>query len=255
MTPRRALRFDLEWRTTALTLVLLPLLVGLGFWQLQRAGEKQALAAVFAERRAGPAAPLESLWRAPEDQLRYRPVTVRGRYDPERYLLLDNRIRDGRFGYEVVSLLRVDGGERAVLVNRGWVPGDPARRALPRVETPAGEVALAGSVYVPPGEPYLLGEQSLEGGWPLVLQALEMERLEQTLEQRLGLDLFPWSLRLAADDTTALAAGWETVNVSPAKHRAYAAQWFAMAGALLLVFLLRSSNLWQLLRSRDNPET
>ena len=33
----------------------------------------------------------------------------------------------------------------------------------------------------------------------------------------------------------------------PRKHQGYAVQWFAMAAVLLIFYLLRSSNLWQLL--------
>jgi len=44
------LTLDLEWRTVALTALLLPLLIGLGFWQLDREQEKRALAERFAQR-------------------------------------------------------------------------------------------------------------------------------------------------------------------------------------------------------------
>ena len=40
---------------------------------------------------------------------------------------------------------------------------------------------------------------------------------------------------------------WQVVNVSPQKHQGYAVQWFAMAAVLFIFYLLRSSNLWQLL--------
>ena len=46
------LHLDLEWRTTVFTALLLPLLIYLGFWQLQRAEEKALLATAFAERQA-----------------------------------------------------------------------------------------------------------------------------------------------------------------------------------------------------------
>lgn len=250
VTAGARLQFDLEWRTTVLTLVLLPVLVGLGFWQLQRAEDKRAIAAVFEQRRTAEPVELEALWGAPVDELAFRAVTVTGGFDPERYLLLDNRIREGQFGYEVVAVLAIAGSDRAVLVNRGWVPGDPARRTLPRVEQPAGQQTLSASVYVAPGKAYLLGEQALDGDWPLVLQALEMDKLVPVLESRLGQTLYPRTLRLAPEDPAALQAGWPPLNVSPAKHTGYAVQWFCMAAVLLLVFLLRSSNLWQLLRRR-----
>jgi surfeit locus 1 family protein len=87
-----------------------------------------------------------------------------------------------------------------------------------------------------------------------VLQALDMAAVRPVLESRLGRELFPWSLRLAEGDRAAFEAGWPLANASPAKHTAYAVQWFSMAAALVLVFLLRSSNLWQLLRGPTSGE-
>ena len=244
-----ALELDLEWRTTLLVLLLLPVLVALGFWQLDRETEKRELLERFEARQA--AAPVTlgpALGERPPASLAYLPVRLRGRYLPGRYLLLDNRIRGGRFGYEAVSLFALEDG-RYALVNRGWLPGDPARRSLPEPAAPAGPVSLTGQLYVPPDPPYLLGEQSLAvDDWPRVVQALEMRPLAAALTEDLGAPVFPWSVRLDADAPGALAVAWPVVNVSPEKHRGYAVQWFTMAAVLGLFFLLRGSNLRALLR-------
>ncbi|KGE04828.1 SURF1 family protein [Pseudohaliea rubra] len=244
-----ALELDLEWRTTVLVLLLLPVLVTLGFWQLDREREKRELLARFEARQAAAPARLGQALAAREPAaLAYLPVRLQGRYVAGRYLLLDNRIQGGRFGYEVVSLFARDDGAYT-LVNRGWVPGDPARRSLPQPAAPAGRVELTGQLYVPPDPPYLLGEQSQAvDDWPRVVQALEMAPLTAALAAELGAAVFPWSVRLDATAPGALAAAWPVVNVSPAKHRGYAVQWFTMAAVLGLFFVLRSSNLWALLR-------
>ena len=57
------LSFDPEWRTTLFTLVLVPLMTWLGFWQLQRAEEKTVMAASWEQRQSQPPVPLEQLWR------------------------------------------------------------------------------------------------------------------------------------------------------------------------------------------------
>ncbi|GAB3283413.1 SURF1 family protein [Parahaliea aestuarii] len=252
MVQAQRLQFDLEWRTTLFTALLLPLLIGLGFWQLERADEKRALAQTFDERRALAPADIATLWQASADELAYRPALARGEFDPRRYLLLDNRVRQGRFGYEVIALFHLgDGSGRSLLVNRGWVAGDPARRTLPRVELSTGPQVIRGTIYVAPDEPYLLGEQSLNGDWPLVVQALEAPGFAAALGARLDREVFPWSLRLGPEEPAALAAEWPLVNASPAKHTGYAVQWFCMALALVILFLLRSSNIWQWLRRRE----
>ena len=252
--PAGRLRLNPEWRITLATLLLLPGFVALGGWQLQRAEEKAQLEREFEARRLRPPATLEALrpWN-PED-LAYRPVQLRGEFLEGRDFLLDNRIQGGRFGNEVLGVMQLVGSETLVLVNRGWVPADPARRTLPEVPALTGAVSVRGHVYVPPGEPYLLQEQALAPGWPKRIQAVQVESLRPALlpddgpAARPGTVLFPYSVRLDAGQPGALALNWQIVNVSPAKHRAYAVQWFAMAAALAVIYLFRSSNLWRLLR-------
>ncbi len=247
------LRLDLEWRITALTAVLFPLLIGLGFWQLERAEEKAALAESFDARSRAEPAPLDAaLWGSPPEELAYLPVVATGRFVAGQHLLLDNRILEGRFGYEVVSQLELENGSGRVLVNRGWLPGDAARLQQPEIPEVDGRVELRGHLYVAPGKPYLLAEQQLDGPWPRRLQALEMDKLSPALGAELGVTLAPYPLRIDAGQPGALEVAWQVVNVSPAKHRGYAVQWFTMAVVLLIFFFLRSSNLWQLLRGRGD---
>lgn len=249
------LTFDLEWRTTALTLLLLPLLVSLGLWQLDREAEKRELAARFAERQARPATDLAGLDPA-RDDLAYLPVELRGQFVPGQYLLQDNRIQRGQFGYEVIGLFRLVGDAGYALVNRGWIAGDSARRTLPEVTQPAGIVDLRGQVYIPPDPPYLLAEQAVPAGnWPSVIQALETGPLVPALEQRLDAPVFPHTVRLDANQPGALSVDWKVVNLSPQTHRGYAVQWFTMAAVLLLFFVFRSSNLWDVLRHRARQES
>lgn len=253
----RRLRFDPEWRITLFVLVMVPLMVGLGFWQIQRAKEKSALAGAWEQRRQQPPSPLTELLGAPADAVAYRPVEFTGRFLREEYFLLDNRTRAGRFGQEVLGIVQVSGQPLSVVVNRGWLAADPARRALPEVPAVSGAVTLKGYVYVAPGEPYLLAEQEMGGHWPQIVQAVQMEKLVPAVAGLTGDPVFPYPVRLDPDSAGALAADWQVVNVSPAKHRAYAVQWFAMAAVLALFYLLRCSNIWQLLRppqlDRDRP--
>lgn len=240
----------LEWRLTLFTVLLLPLLVTLGFWQLDRAVEKQYLADRHAQRMALPPVALASLV---SDELPAawadRRVDAHLGFAPDHYLLLDNRIRDGRFGYEVLALGITATGEM-VAVNLGWIEGDAARRQLPDIQLPAGEVAITARVYLPTSSPYLLAEQDPVERLPAVIQAFEPATADTLLGQISDREVLPLELRLDAEHPLALASGWPVVNVSPDKHRGYAAQWFTMAGVLFIAFLLRSSNLLDLARGR-----
>jgi len=247
----RRLRFEPEWRITLFVLVMVPLMVGLGFWQIQRGHEKSALAQAWEQRRQQPPAPLTGLEGESAEALAYRPVEFTGRFLQDQYFLLDNRTRAGRFGQEVLGIVQIPGRSLSVIVNRGWLAADPARRTLPAVPDVPGIVTLKGYVYVAPGEPYLLAEQEVGSRWPQIVQAVQMEKLMPAVTALTGEPVFPHPVRLDPDSAGALAADWQVVNVSPAKHRAYAVQWFAMAAVLTLFYLLRCSNVWQLLRPAE----
>jgi surfeit locus 1 family protein len=240
---RRRLSFDFEWRITVFTLLMLPLLLGLGFWQLERAQEKAGLQASWEARQSQPPLQLDKLWDQSPETLAYLPVLLRGEFLQDQYFLLDNRIYGGSFGYEVLGIMRLDNVDELVLVNRGWVAGDPARLEMPTVPSVEGSVGIAGHIYVAPGEPYLLAEQQLDGDWPKLLQAVEMEKILPQLETLGDGRVFPYSIRIDTGEPGALEVDWQVINVSPDKHRAYAAQWFTMALVLLGFFLARSSNI------------
>ena len=237
---RSAFAWHLNRPLTAVALLLFPLLLGLGFWQLSRAEEKRVAQHAFAQLRA--AAPL-SLTQLPPQPADYTNLRVRGEFDNAHTLLIDNRVMRGHFGYEVVSPLQLAGGEHWLLVNRGWIAADPARRSLPAVPPLHGEVALRGHLYRDQAGFELAGE-SAGAAWPRVVSHLDFEQLAATLQQ----PLLPYSLRLDADSPGALAVDWQVVNLGPAQHIGYAVQWFSMAAALVLAWLFASSNLWQVMR-------
>ncbi len=116
---KTGLQFDLEWRITLFTVVMVSLMFSLGLWQLQRADEKAALASSFEERQRQRPAPVSELWNQSAESLAYVPVQVSGNYLANQYFLLDNQIHNGKFGYQVLNVLRLSDSAGVVLVNRG----------------------------------------------------------------------------------------------------------------------------------------
>jgi surfeit locus 1 family protein len=241
------LKLDLEWRISLITALLLPALLFLGYWQLQRADEKALLASSWQARAEQPPVALSELDPGSPQSITYVPVVLRGRFSAEKYFLLDNRIYGGRFGYEVLALFELEASAGSVLVNRGWLAGDASRLTLPAVPAVTDPVRISGHVYVAPGKPYLLSEQVLAPGWPKRIQAVEMSKLRSALGDLHGGSMFPYPVRIDALQPGALTVDWQVINISPEKHRGYAFQWFTMAAVLGLYFIFRSSNLWRLL--------
>lgn len=222
--------FAHDWRTTVLTLVLLPLMVSLGFWQLSRADEKRSIQQNAEKQQLMPPLALEQLLADEFAELHYRKVSFSGHWQSQTFLL-DNQVQNGKVGYHVVSLMKLDDG-RFVLVNRGWVAMNPDRSRLP-------DIALAASGQET-GDIYMSEELMkntpvyAEAGWPRRVQRLHLP----ALSRELGVELMPVMVRLQPDSPSALQVQWSAINMLPEKHEAYAIQWFAMSAALIIFYLL-----------------
>jgi surfeit locus 1 family protein len=239
VAPKRSLRlrigrYELQPSLipTLLALVMLPLLLGLGFWQLERAAEKELLLEAYERRTAAPPLQLAAAPRVAEP-LEHRRTVLVGRYDPAAQILLDNRIRRGRSGYEVITPLRLADGS-AVLVNRGWVPLGASRAERPLVPVPRGELVVRG-VLKAPSEVYVPGWHDAQAEWPVVLQVDP-----QRVQARLGYPVWPLLVLLDADEPHGFERGWVLLEMGPERHLGYAVQWFGLALTLLILCLVVS---------------
>lgn len=232
MKKARAIRFRPTLWPSLATLLLLPALTGLGVWQLDRAEQKREILALYTARGASV---VDFNTAGKNELVRYQRVRVKGRYDSERQFLLDAMPGSAGAGYHVLSLLRPANGEPMLLVDRGWIPAGDDRSALPRPALPQGELVLSGRLATLPRPGIRLEEtEAGRGGWPRLLLFPEME----TLERALGEPLYPLILWLDADLAGGFERDWRPVGAGPEKHIAYAVQWFGLAGALLVIFLL-----------------
>jgi len=243
---RVALIWKIHWPTTVFALALLPCLMGLGVWQLHRAEQKRIVLAEFEQRRNAEPSALEQAGVEPPI---YTRVSVRGHYDNRHSFLLDNRMSHSRFGYEIITPFVPDAEPtRAVLVNRGWVEGDPSRVQRPRIDAVDGTVALTGYVYRDSSS-FSFVDNGHETAWPKLVQSPKAE----DLQKQLGAPARSFILRLDERMPGAYHIEWQVVSVGfgPERHMAYAVTWFTMAATVMLAWLLLSSNLWQIVRG--NP--
>lgn len=211
----------------------LPLFCLLGVWQLNRAAEKRALQAQLASQSGEPPLRLDAP-NADIEPPRYRRVAVKGEYDAGRQFLLDNQIHGGKAGYHVLTPLRLQAADRAVLVNRGWIPAGPDRRRLPDLPIQMSKVELTGVVERFPAVGLKLeGAEIPAPGWPATVQVPERE----ALERRLGYRLLPYQVLLDQGAAEGYARDWKPANVDPDKSTGYAFQWFSFAAIALGLFL------------------
>lgn len=210
-----------KWMLLGMGLLLLPLLIMLGFWQLERAEEKQQL---LAQWETGKQSVLKL---SDPGVIRFSKITAAGQFDPQRWWLLDNRTRQGRVGYEVIGLFYPDYQAWAVLVNLGWVPADVDRSIYPQVKLPQGAVTISGYA-TEPSQPLMLDKTSWDRRWPQRLQRLDFAELQH----QTGLELSPWVIRQSNPLLSDADLSWTPAVMPAEKHQAYALQWFAMAVAL-----------------------
>lgn len=222
MQPRK-FRFEL-W-PTLVVLVLLPALLALGRWQLERADQKRALLMQYAATSA--AAPVAFDAALP----RFTRVRISGRWDPRQFLL-DAQVQRGQVGYRMFTPLALADGSR-LIVDRGWVPAAIDRATLPDVtlaaELAAKDAELEGLLDEFPRPGVRTGAaSSADASWPRVVLYPSSEALSVAL----GAAVQPRLLRLGSD-----AAFDAAIGFPPERHLGYAVTWFALAATLVVLWL------------------
>lgn len=225
-----AYRFAPSWVMTLAAIAFCTLTVSLGNWQTRRADVKlvrqaaveQGLAAMPVAVSGAPVAAADMEWRR---------VTARGEYDGRHEILLDNRVHNGRPGFEVITPLKLEGGDRWLLVNRGWTPGGATRADLPKVVPTSGRVTVEGIAVVPPDKVYELGSGAPAGR---VWQHLRLDRYAAWS----GLALQPFVLQQTNDAGDGLVRAWPRPDLGVDKHKAYALQWYVLAALTVVLYVV-----------------
>lgn len=201
----------------------------LGFWQLSRAAEKNALQSAIEQQTQRPV--LDAL---PSDlqamaSLHHRRVQLQGRWSPAHTVYLDNRQMNGRPGFFVITPLVLADG-RAVLVQRGWLPRDVNDRArIDDAPAPAGDVRLEGRIAPPPAR--LFEFDSADTG--RIRQNLELD----AFARETALRLLPLSVLQTGPADNKLLRDWPLPAIGIAKHYGYAFQWFGLSTLVVILYV------------------
>jgi surfeit locus 1 family protein len=204
----------------------------LGLWQWDRHQQRAAENARIAAGLSRPPVALDA--EADPQALDYRPVEVRGVFDPSHEVLLRNRSLNGATGYHLITPLRLADG-RAVLVDRGWVPlaaDDPEQRAA--FVPPGGVVTVTGvarraQVYQGGAEdpPLGPGRPRLDAWF-----RVDVARIQEQVPYPL-LPVFVQQ-QPAPGAPRSLPQPVAVEDLGPGSHLGYTFQWFSF-GVVLLV--------------------
>lgn len=212
----------------------LALFVSLGYWQLGRAREKQAL---FDSFMAGSQDTVDATGLGFDELARYQHVRLRGSYDATRQILLDNMPSvAGRPGYRVLTPFARADGRGWLLVDRGWVPLGATREDLPDVTVGVREREVSGILDVLPIPGLRVGPAASPGasGWPRVL----LFPTEADVESALGVNVESRIILLDAGAPDGFERKWRpSLGFGPERHLGYAIQWFAFALVTVVLFV------------------
>lgn len=134
---------------TLVGLVLIPVMIKLGYWQLHRHEHKVAQNQLIAASLAARPVPVTELSGPGRDLPRrdmWRTVTATGTYDTAHEVVVRQRTAadEQSIGYYVLTPLVLGDGD-SVLVNRGWISAGNDLTRFPDVPAaPKGEVTVTG---------------------------------------------------------------------------------------------------------------
>ena len=210
------MRLTKKWWFLIVVIPIVGLCIKAGFWQLDRAHQKEELIRVLTVG--------ESLLTSGSDMLNQQAhsgthqvqlIVYRDTATPLSFL--DNRIQDRVAGYEVFTEATSSDGSVRVLINLGWVPGPQRRDELPTIEVPA--VFELKGLWVPITDSYLMSESDTE----TLGDAQRVQSLTDLIKNNL------LSGMVLADGLLPRNANGPKPRLGPETHYGYAIQWFLLA--------------------------
>lgn len=233
---------------TVATLLVMAACIRLGFWQYDKAQVR-----IVAQQQID-----QGLSQAPtkltadivdSEQWRYKRATFEGTYMPEYEILLDNRVHNGKAGYQIVTPVKVLGDDEYVLVNRGWLPGNPNRDA-PIYKTPTGQHTFVGDLFFPVDKVFTLeAEHDTNAAWQPLWQHIDMPRYQSLVPFKVK----SYMVRLAPSSSAGgFVRQWPAPKNRITLHLGYAYQWFGFAFTFFIIYIVL--NLKQLKKGKKDNE-
>lgn len=227
-------RLNILW--LVVTVLVFSVLVKLGFWQSDRALEKEQRLAKIEKLSVQNPISLEQVMHLTKNNSAFEdindvPVFINGEFNKDQVFLLDNQVNKGRLGYRVYQVAVTS--KYAILVSLGWVVGSINRQELPEVVAINGQHQFQGNIRLIEVGVLLQEQVFSEVTWPLRVQQIELDKFSVLINRQ----LLPFVVYLDKNEALGYEKNWRPIVMPPEKHRAYAFQWFSLAIAWLLLML------------------
>jgi len=221
------------WVVTVASLLTVALTFSLGQWQLMRAAQKETLQASLDQKKELPLLGNASLLVSQDAfpaALVDRQIELSGRWLAQQTVYLDNRPMNAKQGFWVMTPLLLTGSDKAVLVQRGWIPRNFVdRTALAPIETPTQTVTLLGRMAPAPAKLYAFNGADAGS----IRQNLDIP----SFAEEIGLALIPAVVIQIDPASGGLRRDWAAPNTGVDRHYGYAAQWFGLCALVLGLYV------------------
>lgn len=227
------LSFRFRWIPFVATAVVVAIGIALGNWQQQRAADKEAAAHQLSVLAEMPPLAASALPRDTPPEL-FRRIEAEGEFIADWPLYVDNRPYEGKAGFYLLMPLRLTGSDAVVLVLRGWFARDPSDRArIPAIPVPPGRVRIEGRMRDLVARTMPMGTPS-----PLQPRAIVQNVSVDELKAASGLPLHNFIIEQSSDTPDGLVRDWPAPSAGIDKHHGYAFQWYALALAALIFYIV-----------------
>lgn len=222
--------------SSLVTLLLLPLFVYLGYWQLDRMHQKQILEQAI-EQSADSFLQSEDvdlkLIEHHFAQFQYQMVSLTGTFLTHNPILLDNQILDKQAGYRVLVPFLLANHPYLILIDRGWIPQTENRNTLPMISTRTQKITLTGHlIQIKPGLILQKDIISKTPSWPIRVQSIDYQALSAALNR----PLLQFVVQLSRGQPDSFKILPLNISMSSNRHLGYAIQWFTIAFAVLVYY-------------------
>ncbi len=214
-------------RITIFFIIFAVLFFSLGIWQIERGQAKTQIMSEFENKLTKDPFYLNA------ESKKWDRVSVSGKWENKKQLLIDNVIHQGIAGYKVLTPLRIKETNKLILIDRGWIKQNKFRDQLPDIQIPEDFESVIGTLEQPELG-LVLSDELISNNWPKISQTKNVEVISKAYTE----EIFP--MILLADPLLKNSLEYIKItptNMTPIKHYGYSSQWFLMFIVLCFMYI------------------
>ena len=228
-------QFNFKLIPTAVFLIFFIAFISLGFWQLERAEEKEILNDAYSLRQSDGSINLNILDNLSDSSnLLWKKAVLKGIFKNEQNIILDNQIYKGKAGFNIITPFKIEGSDLTVLVNRGWHRNLNLRSLIPDIKSIPDQIEIKGNIVKFPVSGISLGEKKHEVINSNIsrVQGIDTENLNNFYSS----NFLPYMIYLEPLLDRDYESNFKLPAPGSDKNYGYSFQWFAFALTLLIIF-------------------